>query len=69
MWNDGVTPRNAHPETPIGVCKRKLICQKLGKVGREIPKQKSNFAVESDPEVGYVSYMSGVYKIPTVRMS
>ena len=69
VWNEGVTPRNTHPDTPTGVCKRKLMRQKLGKVGREIPKQKSNHAVESDPEVGCVSYMPGVYKIPKVRMS
>lgn len=37
-WNEGVTPRNAPPDTPTGSA-QKADVQKLGEVGREQPKQ------------------------------
>ena len=40
-------------------------CQKLGEVGRSIPKHS---VVERFPEVGVVCDMPEVYKIPMVRM-
>ena len=38
-WNERVTPRSTPLNTPTGIWKRKLICQKLGEVGRRFPKQ------------------------------
>jgi hypothetical protein len=42
---------------------------KLVEVGRSLPKQIRNNAVENALEVGYVDDMPGVYKLPMVRMS
>lgn len=45
-----------------------LICIKLDKVGRSLPKQRLKSVVENVLEVGYVNDMSEVYKIPMTRM-
>lgn len=41
----------------------------LAKVGGNAPKQDSNIAVESVPEVGCAYDTPEVYKLPMVRMS
>lgn len=41
----------------------------LVEVGGNTPKQNSNIAVESAPEVGYAYDTPEVYKLPMVRMS